>query len=85
MEALISLLRRAGVREDQRRRLSPGEILIKEGESQDTVYVLVQGRLLVSRVLGAAPITLSTITQPGTIIGEMVSLGESVRTATIIA
>ena len=85
MEVLISLLRRAGVREDQRRRLSPGEILIKEGESQDTVYVLVQGRLLVSRVLGAAPITLSTITQPGTIIGEMVSLGESVRTATIIA
>jgi predicted acylesterase/phospholipase RssA/CRP-like cAMP-binding protein len=35
--------------------------------------------------LGAAPITLSTITQPGTIIGEMVSLGESARTATITA
>ena len=85
MEAIISLLRRAGVREDQRRRLSSGEVLIKEGESQETVYVLVHGRLLVSRVLGAAPITLATITEPGTIIGEMVSLGESARTATITA
>jgi CRP-like cAMP-binding protein len=83
MEALTSLLRSAGIRDDHRRRVLPGEILIKEGESQDTVYVLVQGRLVVSRVLGAAPITLSTITQPGTIIGEMVSLGESARTATI--
>jgi CRP-like cAMP-binding protein len=85
MEALTSLLRSAGIRDDHRRRVLPGEILIKEGESQDTVYVLVQGRLVVSRVLGAAPITLSTITQPGTIIGEMVSLGESARTATITA
>ncbi|HJU50690.1 MAG TPA: cyclic nucleotide-binding domain-containing protein, partial [Acidimicrobiia bacterium] len=85
MEALMSLLRGAGVEQENRRRLLPGEILIKEGESQDAVYVLVQGRLVVSRLLGATPITLATISEPGTIIGEMVSLGESARTASIAA
>jgi predicted acylesterase/phospholipase RssA/CRP-like cAMP-binding protein len=85
MEVFASLLRAAQTVGEHRHRLLRGEVLVKEGESHDTVYVLVQGALVVSRVLGTEPTILTTITNPGTVIGEMVSLGESVRTATITA
>src|SRR5687768_16864174 len=85
MEVFASLLQVAEALVEDRHRLLPGEVLVKEGEAHNTVYVLVQGALVVSRVLGREPTMLTTITNPGTVIGEMVSLGESVRTATITA
>ena len=85
MEVFASLLQVAEALVVDRHRLLPGEVLVKEGEAHNTVYVLVQGALVVSRVLGTSPTILTTITNPGTVIGEMVSLGESVRTATITA
>ncbi|MEQ1768292.1 MAG: cyclic nucleotide-binding domain-containing protein, partial [Devosia sp.] len=47
--------------------LAPGETLVAEGASGGTLYVLISGTLSVER----DGVKLATLTQPGTLIGEM--------------
>lgn len=66
-------------------RLDPGEILIRRGEADDTVYVLVSGCLSVSRSVSADRNLIAIIDAPGAVIGEMVALGGGVRSVTVTA
>ncbi len=49
------------------RTLAPGEILIAQGDSGGDLYILESGRLAVER----DDLTIATIDQPGTAVGEM--------------
>lgn len=85
MEAMVHLLQELSAQADRRHRLGPGEVLIREGESGGTVYVLLTGKLIVSRLLDGRTTKIRTISQAGAIIGERAVLGEAVRTATVAA
>jgi CRP/FNR family cyclic AMP-dependent transcriptional regulator len=61
--------------------LHPGDILVSEGDAGGDLHVLIEGTLAVER----HGVTLATLTQPGTLVGEMsVLLGKPV-TATVRA
>lgn len=66
-------------------RLRAGEVLIEEGESDDTVFVLIEGSLAVSRRQGDGRLPIGRIDEPGTVVGEMVALGGGLRSATVTA
>lgn len=61
--------------------LSPGDILVTQGESTGEIHVLLSGALEVERG-GVALVTLDT---PGTLVGEMSVLLEKPATATVRA
>jgi predicted acylesterase/phospholipase RssA/CRP-like cAMP-binding protein len=92
-EGVLTLLERAGVigdgsassRMGTRRDLASGEILVREGDTSDTVFILVSGSLVVSRSFDGAEMTLTTIDQPGSVVGEMVAMGGGRRSATVTA
>jgi lysophospholipid hydrolase len=65
--------------------LEPGEILIREGDDADSVFILVTGSLEVSRSVDDETAVLAIIDQPGAVIGEIVALGGGKRTATVRA
>lgn len=65
--------------------LEPDETLIREGESADSVFVLLSGCLEVARSVDDETAVLAIIDQPGAVIGEIVALGGGKRTATVKA
>lgn len=65
--------------------LEPGQILIHEGDSADSVFMLLEGSLEVARSVDQETAVLATIDQPGAVIGEIVALGGGQRTATVRA
>lgn len=65
------------------RRIGENEVLVKEGEKADAVYVLIEDALEVTKMIEGRDAVLAELTAPGTIVGEMVSLGGGVRTATV--
>ncbi len=65
--------------------LEPEEILIREGDTADVVYVLLSGSLQVARTVDESTAVLAIIDEPGTLVGEMVALGGGTRTATVSA
>lgn len=65
--------------------LTPGQVLIREGDHSDRVYVLVEGRLVVSHRVDSRDTRLALIQEPGSVIGEMVALAGGRRTATVTA
>lgn len=69
----------------RRVRLGPGDPLIREGEAANTVYILMDGSLEVSRNVDMSTAVLAVIDEPGTLVGEMVALGGGTRTATVTA
>ena len=69
----------------QRRKLQPGEILIHEGDNTSSVYVLLEGGLKVTRAVSGDSAALAKIEQPGSIVGEMSSIGGGKRSATVTA
>lgn len=71
--------------ESRRRHLQTGDVLIREGDVADSVYVLVEGQLEVSRQLDDESTVLATIDEPGTVVGEIVAMGGGTRTATVTA
>lgn len=65
--------------------LQPGETLIREGEEASSVYVLLEGSLSVSRSVAGDSARLAEIVEPGSVVGEMVSMGGGTRSATVTA
>jgi predicted acylesterase/phospholipase RssA/CRP-like cAMP-binding protein len=65
--------------------LEPGEILIRRGDKADTVYVLVDGSLTVSRTMTADRSILAIVDEPGAVVGEMAHFGGGVRSVTVSA
>jgi CRP-like cAMP-binding protein len=65
--------------------LEKGEILIEQGKKDDSLYVLIEGRLQVNRSTGGgAQITLACIRE-GEMAGEMGFLDDSEHSATLQA
>jgi CRP-like cAMP-binding protein len=63
------------------RTLAPGEVLIVEGETGGSLYLLERGRLRVER----DGVALVILTQPGTLVGEMSVLLGTRHSATVRA
>ena len=62
----------------------PGDVIIGEGEQGDALYIIVRGRVRVSRTAGDGDRRLADL-RPGDCFGEMALLGDSVRKATVTA
>lgn len=61
--------------------LDPGAVLCAEGEGSGAIWVLVDGRLDVTR----SGVAVNTITEPGAVIGEVGVLLGTPATATVVA
>jgi signal transduction histidine kinase len=64
--------------------VAPGECVIREGTSGDTLYIILSGSLEVLKREGEREITLAT-RAPGEVIGEMSLLQAAPRTASVRA
>ncbi|MDM0112813.1 cyclic nucleotide-binding domain-containing protein [Variovorax sp. J22R133] len=61
--------------------LAAGETIVREGEKGDGLWILVSGRLAVSK----AAVAIASISQPGAAIGEVSILLNSPYSATVVA
>lgn len=69
----------------QRRAYAPGEVLFREGDAGEAVYLLRRGTVKLSKVdLGGHEKTLALL-RPPEFFGEMAPLTESVRSATAVS
>jgi signal transduction histidine kinase len=66
------------------RTIEPGETLIREGEIATTAYVLLRGRVRVTRGSGGEEVTLA-VAEPGAVLGEMALLCGTARSASVVA
>ena len=64
--------------------LAPGELLIREGDPGDAMYVVVSGELDVTKLTGGNEIELARV-GPGTIQGEMSAIEGRPRSASVRA
>ena len=80
--ASISRDRRADLMTE--RRCEPGEIVFKEGEGGDAMYVIWSGQMIALKGTLRSP-TILGYRGPGDVIGEMALLEDQPRSATIIA
>jgi CRP/FNR family transcriptional regulator, cyclic AMP receptor protein len=62
-------------------RLAAGDVLVDEGDTGGTIWVLTQGVLEVRK--GA--VVVATIAEPGALVGEMSTLNGTSSTATVVA
>jgi len=62
-------------------RLSPGDTVVREGETGDGLWILVSGTLQVSK----AGMPISSISRPGAAVGEISLLLDSPYGATVVA
>lgn len=62
----------------------PGDIIFCEYEPGDAFYLIQQGRVQISKIMGDIEKTVDVL-QPGEIFGEMAILEEAPRSATAIA
>jgi CRP/FNR family cyclic AMP-dependent transcriptional regulator len=67
------------------RRLTRGELLIREGDTGDEVYVLLSGLVKVSGGTYDGHTTLLAIRVPGDVVGELAALDQGTRSATVQA
>jgi hypothetical protein len=66
------------------RNLDPGDLLVREGEAGDSLFILVRGRLAARGTIGEEEISLAVFA-PGDVIGEVAFLKRVPRTATVTA
>jgi len=67
------------------RRLADTEILIEEGRTDDSLYLIVQGAVAVTRNAGGGNWTVLHVLRPGDIAGEMGFLDGKEHSATLRA
>jgi predicted acylesterase/phospholipase RssA/CRP-like cAMP-binding protein len=65
--------------------LEPGQILMRRGDKTDTVFVLLEGSMTVSRTMSANRSLLAIVDEPGSVIGEMAHFGGGARSVTVSA
>jgi len=68
----------------QVRRCAGGEVLFKEGDQADGLYLIRRGSVMVSRIIAGREVVLSYLSA-GNYVGEMALLTETPRTATVKA
>jgi signal transduction histidine kinase len=68
----------------RRRRYAAGAVIMVQGDAADGLYVLLRGRLEVTRRDGAEEVLLAVL-RSGAFIGELALLGSGPRTATVRA
>jgi CRP-like cAMP-binding protein/thioredoxin reductase/Fe-S-cluster-containing hydrogenase component 2 len=68
----------------QVRRCAGGEVLFKEGDPADGLYLIRRGSVMVSRAIAGREVVLSYLSA-GNYVGEMALLTETPRTATVKA
>ncbi len=68
----------------QMKRFAQGEVLFKEGDAPDGLYLLRSGSATVSRTLGGREVVLSYVAA-GNYVGEMALLNSAPRSATVRA
>lgn len=67
------------------RRFAAGDVLMRQGETSQTLHVIVDGRVRVERALaGDRSVTLADL-GPGDVVGEMGLLDGAPRSATVTA
>ncbi|MGC8722832.1 MAG: cyclic nucleotide-binding domain-containing protein [Acidobacteriota bacterium] len=66
------------------RNLDPGDLLVREGEEGDSLFILVRGRLAARGTIEEEEMPLAVFA-PGDIIGEVAFLKRVPRTATVTA
>jgi CRP/FNR family transcriptional regulator, cyclic AMP receptor protein len=69
------------IAEQPTRTLAPGEVLLVEGTSRGDIHVLLMGELAVER----GGVQLASLSNPGTLVGEMSVLLSRPATATVRA
>jgi signal transduction histidine kinase len=65
-------------------RLKSGEALMRQGETGDSAYVVIDGILEIQKQSGQSMIRID-VRNPGDVVGEMALLSHSTRNATLIA
>lgn len=65
-------------------KLPPGHLLIKEGEPGDALYILLNGKLEVSKYAASQDVKVD-VRQPGEVVGEMSLLDNAPRQASVRA
>lgn len=64
--------------------LDPGEVLIEEGAESDAVYIIMAGKVAVTRLVDGLPTSLGEM-QTGAIVGEIGVVLRQARFATLTA
>lgn len=64
--------------------LKPGDILIKEGETSNQLFWLMQGQLEVVKKISGMKVEVNKI-EPGELVGELSFLDQKPRSATVRA
>jgi CRP-like cAMP-binding protein len=72
-------------RQVRERRIARDEVLFRQGEASDSLYVIASGRLRVSASDRAGHEKVLAFLGAGEIVGEMGLLGETTRSATVVA
>lgn len=65
-------------------RLEPGEVLFREGDQSDSVYIVVRGRLGATRAEGQKEVRIGEAGR-GEFVGELGLMGQTPRSATLTA
>jgi len=68
----------------QVRRCAGGEVLFKEGDPADGLYLIRRGSVMISRIIAGREVVLSYLSA-GNYVGEMALITETPRTATVKA
>ena len=69
------------IKEQLKRQFHAGEVIFKDGATGQSMYILLEGQVEISKILGAHKTVLANIT-PGSIFGEMAIIDRQNRSAT---
>lgn len=67
------------------RHLAPGEVLFHEGDSGDDVYVVISGRVRISKRVALGTERTLALLDPGSMFGEAAIIDQEERSATAVA
>jgi CRP-like cAMP-binding protein len=67
------------------RRYRAGAVLLRQGSRGSYVLALVEGRVMVTRIVASGQELIVAIGDPGEILGDMTALDQAQRTATVTA